>query len=76
MIVEGSEVTQEAIDKATVWACTQIHFTCGELQAQLIRARVNQDTAYRAADRLLQKWKKDAKIIFRKSQWHWQGEAK
>lgn len=72
MIVEGSEVSQEAIDKATVWACTQIHFTCGELQVQLRRSRVDEDTAYRAADRLMQKWKKDGKIMFRKGQWHWQ----
>lgn len=73
MQVEGVEVTQEAIDKATVWACTQIHFTYGELQVQLRRSRVPEAIADRAADRLLQKWKKAGKIMFRKSQWHWQG---
>lgn len=76
MKVEGIEVTQEAIDKATVWACTQIHFTYGELQAQLLRCRVDINIAYRAGDRLLQKWKKEGKIIFRKGQWHWQGDSK
>ncbi len=72
MIVEGHEIPQEAIDKATVWACTSIHFTYGELQAQLSRSRVHSDAVYRAADRLLQKWKKDKKVMFRKGQWHWQ----
>lgn len=73
MIVEGTEIPQEALDKAAVWACTTLHFTYAELQGQLIRSRVHQAVAYRTADRLLQKWKKEGKIIFRKSQWHWQG---
>lgn len=73
MKVDDVEVTEEAINKATVWACTQIHFTFGELQAQLRLARVDEQTAYRGADRLLQQWKKEGKIMFRKSQWHWQG---
>lgn len=73
MIVEGVEVSQEAVDKATVWACTQLHFTYGELQQKLLSSRVDPEIVYRAADRLLQKWKKDSKIIFRKGQWHWQG---
>lgn len=72
MIVEGVEVSQEALDKAHVWACTQIHFTYGQLQAELTRYRVNVDVVYRAADRLLQLWKKQGKIIHRKGQWHWQ----
>lgn len=73
MIVEGFEVSQEAINKATVWACTQLHFTYGELQHQLRLFRVTDEAIHRAADRLLQKWKKDGKVVFRKSQWHWQG---
>jgi len=74
VFIDGIEVTQEAIDKATVWACTQLHFTYGELQQKLLSARVHPDAVYRAADRLLQKWKKESKVIFRKSQWHWQGK--
>lgn len=73
MIVEGIEVTQEAIDKVTVWAVTHRHFTYGELQGALHKAKVDEKAVYRAADRLLQKWKKEAKIMFRKGQWHWQG---
>lgn len=73
MIVLNQEIPKEAIDKATVWACTTIHFTAGELSVQLRRARLDEEVSYRTADRLLQQWKKAAKIIFRKGQWHWQG---
>lgn len=72
MIVEGVEVQQEALDKCAVWACTQLHFTYAQLQAYMSRCRVTQEVVYRAADRLLQQWKKQGKIMYRKGQWHWQ----
>lgn len=73
MKVDGHTIEQDVIDKAVVWACTQIHFTYSALQNVLIRSRVDVSCAYAATDRLLQKWKKEGKIIFRKGQWHWQG---
>lgn len=73
MKVEGFEIPQQTLDAAAVWACTTLHFNYGELQRQLIRLKVPFDPSYRATDRLLQKWKKEGKILFRKSQWHWQG---
>lgn len=76
MIVEGFKIEEHVIEKVTVWAVTQLHFTYGELQGQLRRAGVEEDAVYRGADRILQKWKKDGKIMFRKSQWHWQGGIK
>ncbi len=72
MIVEGIEVSQEALDKCSVQACTSMHFTFGDVQSWLQRARVPTEACFRAADRLLQKWKKEGKIMFRKGQWHWQ----
>lgn len=73
MIVETTVIPQEVIDKVTVWACTQIHFTFGDLNDKLRRSRVDEHVAHTATDRFIKKWKKEGKIMFRKSQWHWQG---
>ena len=70
------EVADEAINKVTVWAVTQLHFTSGELQTQLLRGRVEQMIVHRTAETLIKEWKKEGKIIFRKGQWHWQGDKK
>ena len=72
MFDQEIEIPQEVLDKAVVWACTQIHFTIGELCNKLHRCRLSQEDAYRAGAQLLKQWKADSKIMFRKGQWHWQ----
>lgn len=72
MKVEEQEIPPEALEKAAVWACTTIHFSLGELRGMLSRLRGVTVHAEEVAPRLLQKWKKEGKIMHRKGQWHWQ----
>lgn len=76
MLVDGNEVSQDALDKAAVWACTTLHFSLGELRGYLSRIRGIEMHCEEVAHRLIQKWKKEGKVLFRKSQWHWQKTTK
>lgn len=73
MIVEGHTISATTLEKTTVRAVTSNGFTFGELQGWLRRYGAPEEAIYHGAARLLQKWKKEGKLLYRNAAWHWQG---
>lgn len=72
MKVGDYEVTQEIVDKLTVWACTAPNgFNLAQLSAQAHRSRVAPDYSAVVAQRLLRKWKSEEKVRFERGRWKW-----
>ncbi len=62
MRVNGYAIMPEVIERAKAWCLTQTEFRSGGLMAELARLGVPEQTSYRAADRLITKWKKSGEI--------------
>lgn len=71
MIVNGHNVKQEWIDVAFLELINHTNFTAKDLELELRSLGCNKNSAYRAADRLLQKWKKHGKIFYDKGNKCW-----
>lgn len=72
MKVGDYEVTQEIVDKLTVWACTTAGgFTLAQLSGQAHRSRVAPDYSAVVARRLITKWKNEGKLNFERGRWKW-----
>lgn len=74
MKVQGYEISQTVVDKAMTWFPTDRSFTAGELAGALERLGVPSNrgtrwTASRAADRLLQKWRKAGTHAYSGGKW-------
>lgn len=69
--IEGV-VTQEIIDKLTLWACLQqVGFTTGQLADQVSRTPVEEKHVLLVARRLVRAWKGKSKILFVRGAWRW-----
>lgn len=72
MKVGDLEVSQEIVDKITVWACTTPNgFNLAQLSAQAHRSRVPPDYTAVVAKRLINGWKAKEKITFNRGRWNW-----
>lgn len=71
MNVEGVNISDEVL----VNVCFDIqklnNFTYADVQKSLTSHGVNWDVAYRAADRWLQRMKKQGNIAYKAKQWGW-----
>lgn len=66
------EVSQEIVDKITVWAVTcPKGFNLAQLSAQSHRSRVAPDYAGLVAKKLIRDWKAADKISFVRGYWKW-----
>ncbi len=74
MNVEGVKISAEILLSVCFDMQKLSYFTYVEVQGSLIRNGVPQDTAYRAADRWLQKMKRQGSIVYRSKKWGWANE--
>lgn len=65
-------VSQEQIDKITVWACTTPSFTLGHLKGVVSLKRVPSDHVDNVARNLMRGWKNNGKIKYARGRWSWQ----
>lgn len=71
MIVEGTVVSEETVENAISDMRSCERFTYMAVQTQLVLHGCNKQVAYRAADRVLQRLRKNGEIVFRKQAWEW-----
>lgn len=71
MNVEGVKISAETLVSVCCEMQKHSYFTYIEVQGSLIRNGVDQDVAYRAADRWLQKMKRQGSIAYRSKKWGW-----
>lgn len=71
MIVDGIEVSADTVAKAISDMRVCDRFTYMAMQTQLILHGCDKQAAYRAADRVLQRLRKNGEIVFRKQAWEW-----
>ena len=69
--VEGVKISAETLVNVCFDMQKFSYFTYVEVQGSLIRNGVPQDAAYRAADRWLQKMKRQGSIVYRSKKWGW-----
>lgn len=71
MKVYGHKICDDAIMTAFIQCTSETNFTTRDLEFSLFRLGVHEDACYRAADRLVQKWRKDGKIFYDKGNQCW-----
>ena len=68
---EGIEVSENIVAKAVANIRSHDRFVYLRLQSELIECGCHPSAAYRAADRVLQRLRKQGQIAFRKQAWEW-----
>lgn len=71
MNVEGVKISADTLVNVCLDMQKLSYFTYAEVQSSLIRNGVPQDVAYRAADRWLQKMKRQGSIVYSSKKWGW-----
>lgn len=71
MNVEGVNISAETLVNVCLDMQKHRYFTYVEVQKSLIRHKVDPEIAYRAADRWLQKMKRQGSITFSNKRWGW-----
>jgi len=69
--VEGHHVTAATLTCAYGEVRQKPSFNYTQLQASLIDFGCAPDSAYRAADRMLQAMRRSGEITYRAKKWHW-----
>ncbi|CAM0109170.1 hypothetical protein VPH209E381_0099 [Vibrio phage 209E38-1] len=71
MKVYGHTVCQDLIETAFMDCTACSSFTTRQVKIRLFSLGVHKDACYRAADRLVQKWRKEGKIFYDKGNQCW-----
>lgn len=71
MNIEGVNISAETLVNVCMDMQKLSYFTYVEVQKSLIRHKVDPEVAYRAADRWLQKMKRQGSIAYRSKKWGW-----
>jgi len=71
MKVYGHKIEKDWIDTVFQDVTSQANFTAKEVELRLFSIGVRKDICYRAADRVIQKWRKDGKIFYDKGNQCW-----
>ena len=71
MKVYGHHISNEDIDLVFTHVTSQTNFTARQVVNRLAIQGVHRDARYRAADRAIQKWKKEGKIFYDKGNQCW-----
>lgn len=69
MNVNGIEIDDAILERAKTYFPEERSFTAADLTSALVRLGVVDKAAYRAADRLLQKWRKQGTHVFSGGKW-------
>lgn len=71
MKVYGHEIKKEWIDSVFIDVTSGTNFTTREVELRLFSLGAHKDACYRAADRIVQKWKNEGKIFYDKGNQCW-----
>lgn len=71
MNVEGVNISAEQLVNVCFDLQKHSYFTYADVQSSMLRHAVPSDIAYRAADRWLQKMKRQGSIAYRSKKWGW-----
>lgn len=71
MFVDGKEIGYMQIASVRTGLRDRKEFTLSDVQALFVFSGVDRNTAYRAADRLLQKLRKEGHIKYIQRKWSW-----
>lgn len=71
MVVDGKEIGDTYIIAVRKNLRAFAEFTLSDVQTLFVFSGVDRNTAYRAADRLLQKLRKEGHIKYLKRKWSW-----